>query len=61
MDRVETNLTEYSDKEEKFMPLCRKCSEDWEEGKLVDIEEKWISEKEKLKYISIDSSVIDEE
>ena len=54
IDRIEADLKEYSDEEEKFMPLCQKCLKDWQDGKLEGIEEKWISEKNKWKYISIE-------
>lgn len=53
IERIETKLKEYSDEEEKFMPLCQKCSEDWSNGKLENIEKKWIVEKNKWDYISL--------
>ena len=54
IERIETDLKEYSDEEEKSMPLCQKCLNDWQMGKLESIEEKWISEQNKWEYISIE-------
>ncbi|RLI40780.1 hypothetical protein DRO69_12470 [Candidatus Bathyarchaeota archaeon] len=54
IERIETDLKECSDEEEKFMPLCQKCLKDWQDGKLKGIEEKWISEKNKWEYISLE-------
>lgn len=54
IERIETDLKDYSDEEEKFMPLCQECMEKWENGKLGDIEKKWINEEDKQNYISLD-------
>lgn len=54
IERIETDLKEYSDEEEKFMPLCRKCLRDWHYDKLKGIEEKWIAEKNKWGYLSLE-------
>lgn len=56
IERIETDLKKYSDEEEKFMPLCQKCLNEWQDGKLKGIEEKWIVEKNKWKYISLEVS-----
>lgn len=53
IERIETKLKEYSDDEEKFMPLCQKCLKDWLNGKLENIGKKWIVEKNKWDYISL--------
>lgn len=55
IERIETDLKEYSDEEEKFMPLCQDCFRDWQDGKLEDIEEKWIAEKNKWEYIYVEN------
>ena len=54
IDRIETDLKKYSDEEEKFMPLCQKCLKEWQNGKLKSIQEKWIAEKNKMGYISLE-------
>ena len=53
IDRIETDLLDYSDEEEKFMPLCQQCLREWQDGKLPDIESRWIEEQKKWEYISI--------
>ena len=54
IDRLETDLSDYSDEEEKYMPLCQMCLKDWEAGKLIDIEKKWINDENRQDYISLD-------
>lgn len=54
IDGIETDLKKYSEEEEKFMPLCQKCLKDWQDGKVKGIEEKWIAEKNKWEYISLE-------
>jgi len=53
IDRIETEVIVYSDEEEKFMPLCQQCLREWQDGKLPDIESKWIEEQNKWDYISL--------
>lgn len=53
IDRIETEVIVYSNEEEKYMPLCQKCLKEWESGRLADIEQKWVAEKNKSDYISL--------
>ena len=59
IEKIETNLKEYSDKAEKFMPLCEECVKKWAEGKLEGIEEKWIAEKNKSNYSTLESGILE--
>jgi hypothetical protein len=51
--RIETDLKDFYDEEEKFMPLCGACLKRWQQGNLNEIEQKWINEKNKSRYLKL--------
>lgn len=52
IEKIEVDVEDYSDEEEKFMPLCSKCVKKWENGELREIEAKWKVEENKRRYSS---------
>ena len=53
IEKIEVDLKEYSDEEEKYMPLCSVCVKKWENGELEGIEQRWKEEKNKAYYSSL--------
>jgi len=53
IEQIETDLERYSDEEEKFMSPCQDCLQKWQEGKLEDVEGRWISEKNRIDYVEL--------
>jgi len=52
IEKVEVDLVDYSNEEEKFMSLCSECVKKWVNGELKDVEEKWKAEENKQRYSS---------
>lgn len=52
IEKIEVDLKDYSDEEEKFMPLCSECVKKWQNGELKGIEERWKAEENKRSYSS---------
>ena len=59
IEKIEVDVKEYSDEEEKYMPLCSECVKKWENGELEDIEERWKAEKNKAYYSSLEKCFLE--
>ena len=54
--KIETHLQTYSRGDERFVPLCQKCTKLWLNGSLRDIEKRWMRETNRTRFFNVDIS-----
>jgi len=52
MVEAESAVGSFTDVEEAYMPLCRKCLRKYRAGRLKGIERRWQAEKRRLDFVA---------